>query len=401
MFAMSFRHLLFAAGLLVSPLTCQDPVEIAAPKGIPDCAAMKKTGSGLEYGVLEAADEGQPPKADDLVEVHYTGWLTDGTKFDSSFDRGKPASFAVNGVIKGWTEGLQLMNVGSRYKFVIPAELGYGPQPSGQIPPNSKLIFDVTLIGVTRMPEFPSRPAGETRTTESGVSFQVLAPGKGANCSERDGLAFRYAIWKLGKADGEPVVADQNIDPTLLDCSERQRGHRISGTIDNLPFPWLKELATEFKDGMKMRVEVPEKLFPNAQANTVWTLELMGISKVPEFRAVDPAKAITTDSGLVYEVLEQGSGVSPKAADMVSVNYTGWLTDGSMFDSSHARGAPAEFPLNRVIKGWTEGLQLMGEGGRYLFSIPGDLAYGPRGSPPKIPANATLVFLVELLEVKK
>jgi len=84
----------------------------------------------------------------------------------------------------------------------------------------------------------------------------------------------------------------------------------------------------------------------------------------------------------------------------VKVHYTGWLQDGTMFDSSHARGEPAEFPLNRVIKGWTEGVQLMSEGSVFQFTIPGELAYGSRGSPPKIPANATLVFLIELIEVK-
>jgi len=109
----------------------------------------------------------------------------------------------------------------------------------------------------------------------------------------------------------------------------------------------------------------------------------------------------TTESGLQYKVLTEGSGASPTAEDTVTVNYKGTLLDGEVFDSSYERNQPATFPLNRVIAGWTEGLQLMKEGGKVKFWIPGELAYGPTpppGSP--IGANETLVFEVELLEVK-
>lgn len=107
-----------------------------------------------------------------------------------------------------------------------------------------------------------------------------------------------------------------------------------------------------------------------------------------------------TDSGLQYEVLKEGTGASPSATETVKVHYHGTLTDGTVFDSSVERGETIEFPLNRVIKGWTEGLQLMKEGAKYRFYIPYDLAYGAAGSPPKIPAYAALIFDVELFEVK-
>ncbi len=108
-----------------------------------------------------------------------------------------------------------------------------------------------------------------------------------------------------------------------------------------------------------------------------------------------------TESGLQYKILEEGSGPKPKATDTVSVHYRGTLLDGTQFDSSYERGQPAEFPLNQVIKGWTEGVQLMDEGAKYKFWIPSDLAYGnnPRPGGPIKPGQ-TLVFEVELLEVK-
>jgi FKBP-type peptidyl-prolyl cis-trans isomerase FklB len=108
----------------------------------------------------------------------------------------------------------------------------------------------------------------------------------------------------------------------------------------------------------------------------------------------------TTASGLEYKVIKEGTGPQPKATDMVTVNYRGTLIDGTEFDSSYKRGQPATFPLNGVIKGWTEGLQLMKAGSKYQFVVPSNLAYGERSVGPDIAANATLIFEVELLDVK-
>jgi FKBP-type peptidyl-prolyl cis-trans isomerase FkpA len=105
-----------------------------------------------------------------------------------------------------------------------------------------------------------------------------------------------------------------------------------------------------------------------------------------------------TDSGLQYEVLKSGQGSKPKASDTVKVNYLGTLLDGTEFDSSYIRNKPASFPLNRVIKGWTEGVQLMNTGAKYRFYVPSELAYGAR-STGKISSHSTLIFEVELLEI--
>jgi FKBP-type peptidyl-prolyl cis-trans isomerase FklB len=108
-----------------------------------------------------------------------------------------------------------------------------------------------------------------------------------------------------------------------------------------------------------------------------------------------------TESGLQYKELVAGTGVSPEATDKVTVHYTGKLIDGTVFDSSVERGEPIQFPLNGVIRGWTEGLQLMKEGGKAELVIPSDLGYGPRGSGASIPPNSVLVFEVELISVDR
>ncbi|WP_420717525.1 FKBP-type peptidyl-prolyl cis-trans isomerase [Emcibacter sp.] len=113
----------------------------------------------------------------------------------------------------------------------------------------------------------------------------------------------------------------------------------------------------------------------------------------------DKPGVIVTDSGLQYKVLLEGTGKSPAATDTVTVHYEGTLTDGTKFDSSYDRGTPLSFPLNQVIRGWTEGLQLMKEGGKYKFFIPSELAYGPRGAGGVIGPNEDLIFTVELIRV--
>jgi FKBP-type peptidyl-prolyl cis-trans isomerase FkpA len=118
-------------------------------------------------------------------------------------------------------------------------------------------------------------------------------------------------------------------------------------------------------------------------------------------KAAGEAGAEKTASGLVYTALTAGTGASPKATDTVKVHYRGTLTDGKEFDSSYKRGEPVEFPLNGVIPCWTEGVQKMKVGGKARLVCPSDIAYGDQGRPPVIPGGATLVFEVELLEIKK
>jgi len=124
---------------------------------------VKTTASGLQYKVVKEGN-GAQPKSSDTVTVNYRGTLTDGTEFDSSYKRGQPASFPVSGVIKGWTEALQLMKVGSKYQLFIPPDLAYGQTGQGSIPPNAVLIFEVELLDV--------------KAPQSGASSPEASPAK-------------------------------------------------------------------------------------------------------------------------------------------------------------------------------------------------------------------------------
>jgi FKBP-type peptidyl-prolyl cis-trans isomerase len=237
------------------------PADVAAPP-----ADATKTASGLAFKVLQKGSGDKPPTPQDMVTVHYTGWTTDGKMFDSSYARGVPNTFKAGALIKGFTEGLQLMVVGEKRRLWIPEELAYRGQPKR---PQGMLVFDIELLEVS----------------------------------------------------ASPSVAPPDV-------------------------------------------------------------------------AAPPPDAKKTASGLAYKVLRAGKGTThPERRSRVTVHYTGWTTDGKMFDSSVERGSPASFGLDEVIEGWTEGVQLMVEGERTRFWIPERLAYQGRSGSPR----GMLVFDIELI----
>ena len=156
---------------------------------------------------------------------------------------------------------------------------------------------------------------------------------------------------------------------------------------------------------MTKRLACTRLLTPSIAATLAWLLSATLAQAQPASAPAAstgmaaPGTVITTSSGLVFKLIKQGSGPSPKASDTVKVHYRGTLMDGKEFDSSYKTGAPAEFPLNRVIKCWTEGVQMLKVGGSARLTCPPAIAYGERGAGAVIPPNATLNFEVELLGI--
>jgi peptidylprolyl isomerase len=236
------------------------------------------TATGLQY-IINEEGTGASPEVGELVSVHYTGWLEDGTQFDSSVERGQPFQFALGQgmVIQGWDEGVAFLKEGGKGRLIIPPELGYGPAGSGGvIPPDATLIFDVELIEI--LPGPPEDPE----------------------------------------------------DIALSDYTE-------------------------------------------------------------------------TDSGLSYYDLEVGDGSVPEEGQQLLIHYTGWLEDGTQFDSSLNRGQPIVIVLGseQALEGWHEALATMNIGGKRQIIVPPELAFGDEGAGGGIiPPDETLVFQLELLDAQ-
>jgi FKBP-type peptidyl-prolyl cis-trans isomerase FklB len=197
------------------------------------------------------------------------------------------------------------------------------------------------------------------------------------------------ASYSIGYDIGETFKKQKievNVDALVAGLTEAMSGKEAAMTKEDRE----KTLQTFQKEMMEKQVAASKEAGAKNQAE--------GEKFLAENKKKDGVK--TTASGLQYKVLKEGSGESPKETDTVVTNYRGTLIDGTEFDSSYKRNEPATFPVNRVIKGWTEALQLMKPGAKYQLFIPSALAYGERGAGQQIGPNATLIFEVELLSVK-
>jgi len=373
------------------------PADVAAA---PDNAIVSAT--GLASMVLTEGSNTEHPEAADTVTVHYTGWTTDGKMFDSSVTRGQPASFPLNGVIKGWTEGLQLMVVGEKRRFWIPANLAYGENPRPGAP-EGMLVFDVELLAIKKaipapaVPEDVAAVPASAKVSTSGLASRVLQVGTGTEHPAADSeVKVHYSGWTL---------AGEMFDSSIV------RGEAISFPLNRVIKGWTEGVQLMVV-GEKRRFWIPAELaYGENPANgapggmLVFDVELLEIKEgipapeVPEDVAAIPAIAKKTASGLASRILKVGTGTEhPTATSEVEVHYSGWTLQGQMFDSSVVRGETITFPLDRVIKGWTEGVQLMVVGEKRRFWIPAELAYGE--NPTNGAPGGMLVFDVELFAIK-
>lgn len=375
-----------------APLAAPNPGDPPVPADGPE---IVKKDSGLEYSVLAKGEGGGSPRMGDVVKVSYTGWLESGKVFDASARHGGPATFAVGGLIDGWNEALQYMSKGTKLKIKCPPKIAYGDRGTNGIPGGSTLTFVLELHDIVWA--FAKPDAARAKSTPSGIVYEVLRAGAGDPPAADDAFELNIALW--------------NAEGKLLQCTDMQGGP-FKGSRNELALPFLKEAPNLLAPGTKALFQVPSELAFGERANgpdlpakstTYWGLELVRVIKpipVPAFEMPADDQLKTTASGLKYQIVKEGTGKSPTLADEVTCHYTGWLTNGKVFDSSHKRGEPTTFGLAGVIPGWQEGLQLMKEGGVAKFVIPGNLAYGPRQAG-SIPPNSTLVFLVELVKIGK
>lgn len=387
-----------AFAVLALPLAFAQPA-LQDPK-IPDDKEVVTLPSGLKMSTLTPGDGVTAPKTGDVVKMHYTGWLTNGMVFDSSVTRKEPFYFELGRgkVIKGWDEAVATMTKGQKAKLTLPPELAYGAQAQGRIPANSTLVFEVEFIDIA----WRFAPVDPTvkKMTASGLGYQVLRPGAGTTPIDGNVVSFTFAGWK---ASGDLLTYCE--DELMRRRSSPSKGQ--TATVGQIPSPFFNEAIKLTPVGGAIRVEVPagvawpQQLPQGMKADTMvtWQIEVYGIKVLPTFSKLDPAKQKRTASGLLYEVITEGTGAKPVASDRVTVHYIGWTMDGKSFDSSYSRDQVASFALGGVIKGWTEGLQLMSVGSTYKFEIPPELAYGAEGAGGDIPPNATLVFQVELISI--
>ena len=245
----------------------------------------------------------------------------------------------------------------------------------------------------------------------------ALAGGKPLLSDEESRIVGSALMQRIGERTGKPIpgVAPGTKPPTV---AKDKVGYMVGTDVGRSLAPIRDEIDLPmFLQAMRTLVASGKSLMTDAEMDQVRDTFSKRMQAREEARSADLSRknleegaaflaknkaakgVITTSSGLQYMVLRQGPGQRPRPSDRVRVNYQGTLLDNTVFDSSYERGQPAEFALNQVIAGWTEGVAMMPVGAKYRFWIPASIAYGERGSPPTIGPNATLVFDVELLDV--
>jgi FKBP-type peptidyl-prolyl cis-trans isomerase len=357
------------------------PLPVVAPP-----ADAARTDSGIAYKIL-AEGTGTSPGRNDTVAIRGASWLPDGTLLFAARAEHDTQGGPLWAMPADFAEVLALLKPGGRVMFWVPAQMTGDPQGR---------VFDLELVGVT--PAVPA-PADVTSPPKGaaaiGDGIRVLRVTRGAGTQKplpSDTVAVRYRGWdRTGRS------FDGNDQPTPMAFLKRERAA-------------LRAVVAGLVPGDKVHAWIPAAqapvLEPVIEGDALYEIELIsivppapGTPAIPDDVAAPPRKAKKTKGGVSYRVLQKGTGSEkPTAASTVTVHYTGWTTDGAMFDSSVVRGATATFPLAGVIAGWREALPTMVVGEKTRFWIPAELAYGktaPAGAP-----EGMLVFDIELVSIE-
>jgi len=357
------------------------------------------TDSGLQY--LEIlAGSGKAPEIGDIVSMNYIASLVNGTELDNTYVSGVPATtiWGLDRLLPGWEEGIGLMKVGGKAKFVIPSELAFGQTGYGVVPANAQIIIEMELLSAETPPQPTAIEEDKYTTTETGLKYYDLSVGEGMEALDKYTVKAEYTLWVKGESDFSYVGKSEEAYPISFAIG--------SGEV----FPGWEEGMIGMKVGGSRLLVLPpdlalgEQAYSDIPANSTLVMEIKLLDATEPLVAtvVDDKDYTTTASGLKYYDLVEGTGDVAATGQSIQVQYTGWLEDGTQFDSSVASGQPFSFVLGSgsVIAGWDEGVVGMKVGGKRQLVIPSNLGYGEAGSGI-IPPNATLIFEVELVEIQQ
>jgi peptidylprolyl isomerase len=362
---------------------------------------FKKTSSGLRYKIVREGT-GMAPRSGNRVWVHYEGYLANDSLFSSSLASGQGPLETYLGqgkLIKAWEEGLVLLKAGGIMEMIVPPGLGYGAEGSKLVPPNAWLRFEIALTQVDKIDQIvPYETQGKKwQLLDKGVKIIEIEPGTGEKPK------YDYLVY----LDYSGFLPDSSIFSTSL---TKTNPLKLRMGNPNMMKGWGIALKHVQKGG-KYKLFFPYKvaygrrgvknLVPS-KTDVVMDIVVHEVKAPPVIKPWETTgDTIITLSGLSYVVVNPGDGDLIQKNNAVTVHYSGFFTNGELFDSSIKYDEPIKFPVGKgaVIQGWDEGLQLMRKGAKFKLFIPYHLGYGDQGSPPEIPPYSNLVFDVEVLEV--
>lgn len=351
-----------------------------------DPAKIQTTASGLRY-IIYSEGNGEPPKPGDTVNAHYSGFLADGTQFDSSLDRGETFNFPLGQgrVIQGWDEGFALLKPGAKAILIIPAELGYGAGGAGTIPPNATLYFDVELVEVSV--SVPPKPVaeGDYTTTESGLRYYDFVAGDGTTPQKGEVVSIDYTFWD---GNGERYGSSADFGQALS----------FPLGIERM-FPGLDEGVQTMRVGGERQLYIPAALMEGAglppETDFIFEIKLLSIAPgAPEKpQELAPEAFTTLDSGIRYADIVVGAGEPVPDGTQIEVNFTAWDGDGKLLDSTAFSGSPFPYFMgSEQFPGWVEGMAGIRYGGQRQISVPADVVGSLGGQDP-----FDITFEVEVL----